>query len=81
MIQRIRDWLYERRIRAVSKRWTAAMEAKDYADARRISAELDKLRLARSPEQIARLERAQFNRLDPQARRIFMQAKERERQP
>ena len=78
MIQRIRDYLHERQIRAVTKRFLAAVKAKDKADARRLNTELDRLRLARSPTQIARMERASFLRMDPAAQRIFLELKGRE---
>lgn len=74
-IQRLRDWLHERAIARQSK----AFSASHGGDARREWAKLEKMILARSPEQVTRQQRATFNAMDPHAQRTFLDSKASER--
>lgn len=75
MIPRLRDWLHER---AIAKQAELFSESHG-GDARREWAKLEKMILARSPEQVARMERATFKRMDPHAQRTFLDSKAGER--
>lgn len=78
MIQRIRDYLHERAIARQGKILADICDHGTNADARREYAKLSKLVLARSPQQVRRMEDAMFKRLDPGAQRIFLESKDRE---
>lgn len=70
-MSRFSDWRHERAIAKQAKAFSAAQGG----DSRREWAKLEKLILARSPEQIARMERAEFNAMDPHAQRTFLDSK------
>lgn len=75
MMQRLRDLLHERAIARQSKIFSAAHGG----DARREWEKLEKMILARSPEQVARQERATFKAMDPHAQRTYLDSKASER--
>ncbi|MGN6314574.1 MAG: hypothetical protein ACTHMO_12555 [Rhodanobacteraceae bacterium] len=75
MFQRIRDFLHERAIARQAKVFSATHGAA----ARREWTKLEKLILARSPAQVARMERATFEAMDPHAQRTFLDSKASER--
>ncbi|MGN6312881.1 MAG: hypothetical protein ACTHMO_03865 [Rhodanobacteraceae bacterium] len=71
MIQRLRDALHERAIARQAKVFSETHGAA----ARREWDKLEKLILARSPEQVARQERAIFKAMDPHAQRTYLDSK------
>lgn len=75
MKQRIRDFLHERAIRRQMKLCNELNAVGTLADRRREIAKLTNMMLARSPGQVARMEAAQFKRLDPHAQAIFLRSK------
>ena len=59
MIQRLRDWLHEREIARLSKACKEAYAAGDKAKASHFFQQMGRAINERSPEQVARMERAQ----------------------
>ena len=55
--QRFHDWRHERRIAALSREVGALIRAHDYAEARRRNKALVAAILARSPGQVARMQK------------------------
>lgn len=74
--QRIADYLRERRIRVLGRQLAAAIHQGRKDDARVVQASWFAEIKARSPEQVARMERAEYLRLSPRDRRIFDEARE-----
>lgn len=70
-MSRFSDWRHERAIAKQAREFSAAQGG----DARREWAKLEKLILSRSPEQVARMDRAKFNAMDPHAQRTFLDSK------
>jgi len=73
--QRIRDALHERAIRLQSRAFEQASATGTPGDKTREWEKLRTLLLHRSPEQVARMERAQFRKLDPHAQQVFLDSK------
>lgn len=70
--QRIRDWRHERHIKRLTQLCIQALALGERELARRINDDRTVAIRARSPGQIARMERAAFLRLDPAAQRTFL---------
>lgn len=74
--QRIADYLRERRIKALNRECRDHMAA-GRSDEGRLAFQQMSLEIkARSPQQVARMERAAYERLDPHSRAIFDRYKE-----
>jgi hypothetical protein len=73
--QRFVDWRREGRIRALRIDFTAAYESGCKQAIRRAAHALFAECDARSPGQVARMERALLDRMDPHARAVFERAK------
>ena len=78
MKQRIRDFLHERAIKRQNRVFIDAQKSGTPGDKTREWEKLRTLLLHRSPEQVRRMELAQFRKLDPHAQQTFMDSLERD---
>jgi len=72
LARRFRDWCHERDIQRLAASCKEACTAGDKAKARHFWQAMGEAIRARSPGQIARMERAAFRRMAPEQQRFFL---------